>query len=531
MRQGLGHGRARLLAGALALIAVLAACGGTTTNTQPAGNTTGTVDAVQAADRTKNLTFGINYGFTTLDPAKTNNPGGDAIWLRPLYDRLVTLASGPDSSTQLAPQLATEWTFANGDKDLQLTLRTGVTFEDGTPFDASVVKANLERYKGTDSSVASSLKNVERVEVVDPTHVTIHLTTVDPSIVWSFATYTVGMMVNPAAFTTDLTAKPAGTGPWTLVSAAKDGDVVYQRRADHWDKDAALVDQLKISTVPDSNARYNGARSKAYDVTFLSSPQDAQASSLTSEGFGYHKVVTPISYAVLMNAKEAPLDDVRVRKAVSMALDRKAISSQLLQGINAPSFQTFNPGFVGYDQALDVDPYDVDEAKKLIQEAGADGKTIKLLQQQTAPQDSLAQVVQEALGKIGLKVEITPLSATEARPAWRKGGYGAFVAPLIAQAEPSQTLNTSYLSTDNPAPPPPELAQQAAAAQVLPLGSDERTKAYQDINTWLQDNPVHAPIAQFTSVWLTAPAVVGWNQYVPEALGQVDFRRVGVKGA
>lgn len=173
----------------------------------------------------------------------------------------------------------------------------------------------------------------------------------------------------------------------------------------------------------------------------------------------------------------------------------------------------------------------MDEAKKLVDQAGANGKTIKLLQQQTAPQDSLAQVVQEALGKIGLKVEITPLSATEARPAWRKGGYGAFVAPVIAQAEPSQTLNTSYLASDNPAPPPPELAQKAAAAQVLPLGSAERTTAYQEIAKWLQENPVHAPIAQFTSVWLTAPTVVGWNQYVPEALGQVDFRRVGVRGS
>jgi peptide/nickel transport system substrate-binding protein len=219
---------------------------------------------------------------------------------------------------------------------------------------------------------------------------------------------------------------------------------------------------------------------------------------------------------------------VRVRRAVSMAVNRSELSETILNGIYPPVFQPFAEGFVGHEPDLDDDPYDVDAARELIADAGADGASVEMIQPTTAPQDAVAQAVQQSLGDIGLDVELVPISPTEARPEWRSGGHHAMVAPLIGQPGPSQTLAVSFLAADNPATPPAELAEMADAAAAEPVDSPEQEQAYQDISAWLVENPVHAPLVQFSSVILSRPDVVGSGNMMTTAIAELDFRRVGV---
>jgi peptide/nickel transport system substrate-binding protein len=521
---------------AVAFALLVTACGGGSDSPSQSGGGGDDADPVEAADRSAELHFAINYGFNTLDPHDSANPLGDANWLRPVYDRLLRLRSGTNAQgedgVELAPQLATGFEVAEDGLSISFELRDDVTFQDGTPFDGEAVRATIERAQGPESTVATTLASIESVEVVDATHVVFHLSQPDPSIPWAMAVGTTGMMISPAAIEagTDLNEEPAGTGPFTLVSAARDGDVVYERWDDHWDADAALVAGLTISTVSDANARYNGLRGGEYDAAFLSPPHDSESESLEADG--YHRLTAygPVSYGALLNSDQAPFDDVRVRQALSLALNRDEISTELLEGVNPVAFQAFNEGYLGHDPSLEVD-HDLDEARSLVEEAGADGATVQLIQQLTAPQDSLGQVVQQVLEDIGFQVEVTPLSPTEARPAWRSGGYGVMVAPLIAQADPSQTLNLSYLGGDNPATPPEELATMAAEALALPLDSTERETAYQEIAAWLLDNPVHVPIAQFSTVAVARPEVVGAENLLVQDLANFDFRRLGIAGS
>jgi len=102
------------------------------------------------------------------------------------------------------------------------------------------------------------------------------------------------------------------------------------------------------------------------------------------------------------------------------------------------------------------------------------------------------------------------------------------VAPIIGQPEPSQTLDVSFLAADNPAKPPPELVEKADAAAALPAGSSEQAKAYQDIDAWLVDNPIHVPIVQFSTVILARPEVVGTENMVTTTIAELDFRHVGI---
>jgi peptide/nickel transport system substrate-binding protein len=509
---------------------IVAACGGSGSDPSgdPGSGDAGedATDPVEVAHRDAELRFAINYGFNSLDPHRSPNPLGDANWMRPVYDRLLVLADDPDGGVELAPQLATSYEVAEDGLSISFELRDDVTFQDGADFDADAVRATIERAKGPESTVATTLANLETVEVVDATHVVFHLSRPDPSVLWAMAIGTTGMMISPTALDSDLGAEPVGSGPFGLTSAQQDADVVYERWDDHWDPDAALVSQLTLSTVPDANARYNGLRSGDYDAAFLSPPHDSESEALEAEGFHREHVLSPVAYGVLLNSAEAPFDDLDVRRAVSLALDRSEISDDLLQGVNPAADQPFLEGYLGHDESLGVD-YDLEEARRLVREAGAEGADVDLIQQLTAPQESLGQVAQQAMEDIGLDVEVTPLSPTEARPAWRDGSYGAMVAPLIAQAEPSQTLALSYLGGDNPAPPPPELEEMAADALVLPVDSAEREEAYQEIAAWLVDNPVHVPIAQFSTVAVTRPDVVGSENLLVQDLANFDFRRLG----
>src|SRR5690606_4437095 len=124
------------------------------------------------------------------------------------------------------------------------------------------------------------------------------------------------------------------------------------------------------------------------------------------EGFHWEQELAPITTGMLLNTSAPPFDDVRVRQAVSMAINRTEISEQLLGGVNPPVYQPFPEGYMGHDPALDEDPYDPDAARDLISEAGAEGATVTILAMTTPPYEAIAEVLQQSLGDIGLDVEI-----------------------------------------------------------------------------------------------------------------------------
>jgi peptide/nickel transport system substrate-binding protein len=533
----------RLFAAILALLALLAtACGddgetsepdttdGTTETTAPDATTSTLPDPAALADREAEFHFAINYSYNSLDPHKSLSPGGDEAWLKPLYDMLIQVVDSPDGGVELGPQLATSYEVSADGLSVEFVLRDDVTFQDGTPFNADAVKANLERAMGPDSAVASQLSTVESVEVVDDTHVVVHLKEQDPAFIWAMAQNAVGSMISPAAFGTDLNAKPVGSGPFKLVSAVQNGDVVFEPWDGYWDEDAALVKKYTISSVFDENARFNGLRSGTYDAVYVGYTLDDQAQELAGEGYHYIQTVVASPLSLLMNSSKPPFDDVRVRQAVSMALSRQEISDELLSGVAPPAFgQPFASFIEGHDPALEVDPYDVDAARALIEEAGAEGASVSIISVAVPPLDLMAQVVQQSLNDIGLNVELAPLAFADARAAWPKGEHHGMVNGLRTSFEPGRILNVAYLGGDNPAPPPAELVEMANEARLLPLGSEERTAAYKEISAWMVENPVHVPITGTVQSILAQPKVLGADTLMKYAISRLDPRHVGIE--
>ncbi|HEY8525287.1 MAG TPA: ABC transporter substrate-binding protein [Acidimicrobiales bacterium] len=524
--------RTRYAAVVAAIGMLLAACGGGSDG--GSGAASGEAATIDDVDRSAEFRFGIQYGWSAFGDPHRGVAEGDAVWYRPIYERLLTFAPTEDGGIELAPQLATDWETSEDGLSLTFELREGVTFHDGTPFDAEAVKANLERATGPDSTVAGALASIESIEVVDEHTVALHLAHPDPELPWSLSWGLPGLMVSPAAFDTDLEANPVGTGPYRLVSIQKDADAVYERWDGHWDPDAALTERLTISTVFDANARYNGLRNDEFDAVYLTTPLDAESRSLTDEGYHWVQGLSPISFGVLMNPDEPPFDDVRVRRAVNLAINRTEISEELLDGLLPPTSQAFNAGYVGHDPDLPADAYDPDEARRLVEEAGAQGASFEILHATSEPGNSMVAVVQQALADIGLEAEPVPLSPSEQAPEWRRGGHAAALAHIIGQPEPSSTLRLSYLPdegslSNNPAETvDPELEELFEEGTRLPVGSEEREALYREISNYLFEHPIHAPIVQFGSVTVCRPEVVGCENLFE--LGRFEWRGIGVTG-
>ena len=168
--------------------------------------------SIAAAQPAGVLRLGYSTGPSSLDPARATS-GGDRVYLLPVYDRIVRLTNAGEPQ----PMLATKWEFTKNGNGLLLTLRRGVKFQDGTPFDAQAVKANIDRYRTMEGSTQRAvLSSVSEVNVLDAGRVEIVCKEGCGGLLRTLGDNP-GMMVSPKAFSNpDLATKPVGAGPYTV---------------------------------------------------------------------------------------------------------------------------------------------------------------------------------------------------------------------------------------------------------------------------------------------------------------------------
>jgi ABC-type transport system substrate-binding protein len=223
-----------------------------------------------------------------------------------------------------------------------------------------------------------------------------------------------------------------------------------------------------------------------------------------------------------MNNKVAPFDNLQVRQAVSLALDRPAFD-QAYDGLCAPLGQAFAPGLVGYVDSL-TPKTDIAQAKSLIASAGANGAKVKVLSINVQPYIAFAQVLQAQLDNIGLNVQIMTLAAGGTfRLLYQQGGYGMLLAPTSIQApDPSQVVDQYVLGIGNPGTKDPTLVAKIHQAEQLPVGSSQRAAAFQDVNRYLTTTALlWAPICQGINIMIGNKKVIGLNA-MPNAALSVD---------
>lgn len=343
--------------------------------------------------------------------------------------------------------LATKWVW-KGNKALVLTLRKGVKFTDGTAFDASVVKANLDRvlvnkYAGPRTG---ALNNVSDVAVVNPSTVQINMKQPDNQLLL-WLSLNMGYMVSPKALasadkTGNLTALATatdGTGPYMLdwSKSTKGSRYSFVRNPGYWLKGAALKkaypwDEINYGVYTAATARANALRSGDVDVALIGNFDVPAVDSAGFELKSWNVDVMRLALSDRNGENNKALGDVRVRQALNYAINRDQFGA-----FGVPTSQSFPKGVDAFNPKWDnYYKYDVAKAKSLLAAAGyANGFTLSLAGIADPTFNAIAQIVQSDLKAVGITVNITNEANIFAGITNPK--YSGFFFPYGAASVPS----------------------------------------------------------------------------------------------
>jgi peptide/nickel transport system substrate-binding protein len=409
----------------LLLAAMLAAC------SSSGGSTSAATGAV---DKQAKVTLGWAEPVDTLNPATTGNRDVGPIDAN-IFDTLVWLT--PDF--KVTPHLATKWDVSPDGKTYTFTLRQDVKFQDGTPFDASSVVANINYMtdKATQSNISLGLLGPCTTATATAQYtVTLSCSTPYAPLLAQLGEPYLGIQ-SPAAikqYGKDLGLHPVGTGPFSFVSYAPNQSVVLKRNdAYQWGPPATNhtgppdIAQLTFQIVPSSQARVSQFQSGQSD--FMQETPGIFWNTLQKTN-QYTAMKFPISGMGIfapINAGTWPTSDPAVRKAIMYAVDKAGAIKVADDGVFAPSNTPLQKGMVGYDSSLENSyTYDPAKAEATLQAGGwtkvngiyqKNGKplSINITAIASVPEYPLiAQAIQGYLRNVGMDAQVTQL----ATPAW-----------------------------------------------------------------------------------------------------------------
>ena len=333
-----------------------------------------------------------------------------------VYDGLVRNTPG---TLEIEPALATDWTISDDGLEYTFNLREGVTFHDGTPFNADAVKFNFDRMLDENHPFASTgpfplaffFSSIESVEVVDDLTVKFTLNEPFAPLMSNLASPS-GLIVSPAAVEqhgADYGRNPVGTGPFKFEEWQSNTRVVVSRNEDYWDGPAPL-EAVIFRPIADANTRVAEMLSGGIDV-LLETPPDNVAQFRDDANFQLKEAVGPHVWYVMLNAKEGPFADKLVRQAVNYAVNKESLVNDVLQGTADVSAGPIPPAFNwAYNEEVAPYPYDPEKARELLAEAGAEGASLTFLVTEGGSgmldPVPMGTAIQADLAAVGLDVEI-----------------------------------------------------------------------------------------------------------------------------
>lgn len=361
----------------------------------------------------------------TLDPLR-HREDLTRIVLANFYETLVAFGPG----FELQPRLAVRWETPS-ETVWRLRLRAGVRFHDGRRFGPPDVLASLERARGPGANANAELRGITSARELDAD--TVELVTAGPEPLLLAALASLPIM--PRDSSSEDVRAPNGTGPYRFVFASADRSLVEGRRFDeYWDARPAFA-AFRIEAQPDEGLRLAAARAGADLVT----PVPAGTVAPQAGPFRVLLHPTVISsfllcrLAPLSGGRPAPLQDLRVRRALSLAIDRPRLVRQALAGEGEPSWQMLARGANGYVAEFEKGERDLAEARRLL-ESALGGAPLELQLLVTARRQAVGLELQRQWAELGVRTEVVPLSWNEIYERMRSGRAVLGLA--------SMTLNT-----------------------------------------------------------------------------------------
>ncbi|WGR98472.1 ABC transporter substrate-binding protein [Bradyrhizobium sp. ISRA443] len=319
-----------------------------------------------AQGKKNSVVMGMTLEPPGLDPTTAAAAAIAEVTLYNVYETLTKI----NEDGSVSPLLAESWQASPDLKTYTFKLRKGVKFQNGEPFNSAAVKFSYDRAgAATSTNKDKSLYQAfESVTAPDADTVVVALKYSEPNLPFLLGQAS-GAIVEPKSAPTDAT-QPVGTGPYKLGAWAKGSSITLVKWPDYRNAAAIKLSKVTIRFIGDPAAQVAALLSGDVDAF----PRVAAARSLaqfkTDPRFTVLVGGSKAKTIVGINERKKPLDDVRVRRAILAAIDRKAMIDGAVDGFGTPIGSFYTPGSLGYVDTTAINPYDPEKAKKLLAEAG-----------------------------------------------------------------------------------------------------------------------------------------------------------------
>jgi ABC-type transport system substrate-binding protein len=395
-----------------------------------------------------NAKSGGNIVITYKDDVATLDPAIGYDWqnwsmIKSIFDGLMDYDPG---TTNLRPGLAESYSVSDDGMVFTFKLRAGVKFHNGREMNADDVKYSFDRVtnpttqspgagffgsiKGYEEITAGAVSTLDGVKVLDPATVEITLTRPDATFLHVMALNFASVVPKEAveAAGDDFGKQPVGTGAFSLAEWTLGQRLVFKKNADYWRAGIPYLDGVTFEVGQEPVVALLRLQNGEVDVPgdgippakFQEVMSDPEQAARVVEGGQLH------TGYITLNVNTPPMDDVRVRQAINMAINKARIV-QIINGRAVPATQPLPPTMPGYTDGYAGYAFDVEGAKALLAEAGhPDGFETELYVMNTDPNPRIAQAIQRDLDAIGIKAAIKSLAQANVIEA---GGNGS--APMI----------------------------------------------------------------------------------------------------
>ncbi len=493
--------------------------------------------AAAAAAPQKTLVFACEAEPSQLDPHISNTWNTFRI-LTHMFESFVVqdLTKDKVDRPPIVPALATNWTVSKDGKVYSFTLRKGVKFHDGTPWNAEAAKFNLDRMTNPNFQYFNKISagkmgwmwgDLDKYEVVDEYTFKITLKQPNSEFLRRLTQGGAGapVMISPESVkkwgNDEVTNHPVGTGPFKFVERVYGEKVVLEKNPGYWDpKRIPKIDRWIIRGINEVATRELVLQNGEVDI--IATPSPDSVDFLASKGFRIVKGPVPTIYVLWLNFKEPYFQDVRVRQAVAMAIDRVGMAKYLKRGLAQPAYGILNFAGPGYDPKFRDYQYDPIQAKKLLAEAGfPNGFETRMDWTLGGGGDVNTQLdaewLQRDLAKIGIKSKIElfdnntywDMMAKGMRPgtgfmsvSWGESAFFWLDIVIAKAALPPNGYNSGYYEN----PKIDELLSKARSA----LTEQEQVKNLREIQTIIAKDAAFIPYFTSVQVYAMSPKVKGF---------------------
>jgi peptide/nickel transport system substrate-binding protein len=452
------------------------------------------------------LVMGLSNEPDRLDPTTSSS-----LYTRYVMATVCEKLYDLDSGGEIVPQLATDLpTISPDGLTVTIPVRTGITFADGTPFDAQAVRTTLDRHlNNAESQRASEMGPITSITAPDKSHVVLRYKTPFAPITAALADRA-GMILSPAAIKKegdDFGDHPVCVGPFKFVKRIPQTSIIVERDPKYYDAKDVHLDTITYRIMADANIRAANLRSGDLQVADTISPQDVDALTkdpdlrvLQSGSLGYQSVTINVGNVDGVTKPVKPINtpiakDPRVRLAFSHAIDRQTLVDTVFNNWFEPACSPVAPQTpYASDDSNDCPEFDPRESKRLLKEAGVP-VPYHVEMQVTNTQDQLrfAQALQASVAEGGFDVEIVPVEYSTLLDVQKRGTFELLMLGWSGRIDPDGNL-TRFLGTGAAANYPGYSSSTmddllTRAAQTTDL--DKRRALYGQVATLLQkDNPI-----------------------------------------